>query len=152
MELHLPADGTFADGISTKQKWNKLLSKGLEMLTDTALKALKPKEKDYKLTGRDGMYVLVKRSFGIVFRLDYRLHGRCETLTIGKYGRDGITRAEARDRCIEARRAIRDGKSPAQEKQREKRKFQEAKSSMTSRSWCFFGRPAASRFSSAVSI
>jgi hypothetical protein len=40
---------------------------------------------------------------GIVFGLDCRLHGRRETLTIGKYGRDGIRLAEARDRCIEAR-------------------------------------------------
>ena len=30
------------------------------MLTDAALKHLKPKEKIYKVTDRDGMYVLVK--------------------------------------------------------------------------------------------
>jgi hypothetical protein len=29
------------------------------MLTDAALKALKPKEKIYKVADRDGMYVLV---------------------------------------------------------------------------------------------
>jgi len=29
------------------------------MLTDVAIKALKPKEKDYKLADRDGMYVHV---------------------------------------------------------------------------------------------
>jgi len=29
------------------------------MLTDTALKHLKPKDKLYKVTDRDGMYVLV---------------------------------------------------------------------------------------------
>lgn len=127
MEFDQLDDGIFADGISTKQKRNKLFAKGAEMLTDTALKALKPKEKDYKLSDRDGMYVVVKPTGGIVFRLDYRLHGRRETLTIGKYGRDGITLAEARERCFEARRAVRDGKSPAQEKQREKRKVREAK-------------------------
>ena len=32
------------------------------MLTDAALKHLKPKEKIYKVTDRDGMYVLVKPS------------------------------------------------------------------------------------------
>ena len=31
------------------------------MLTDAALKHLKPKEKIYKVTDRDGMYVLVSR-------------------------------------------------------------------------------------------
>jgi hypothetical protein len=29
------------------------------MLTDVAVKALKPKEKPYKISDRDGMYVLV---------------------------------------------------------------------------------------------
>lgn len=120
-------DGISADGISMKQKRNKLFARGAEMLTDTALKALKPKDKIYKMSDRDGMYVVVKPTGGIVFGLDYRLNGRRETLTIGKYGRDGITLAEARERCFEARRAVRDGKSPAQEKQREKRKLREAK-------------------------
>jgi hypothetical protein len=32
------------------------------MLTDAALKHLRPKEKIYKVTDRDGMYVLVKPS------------------------------------------------------------------------------------------
>ncbi len=53
------------------------------MLTDTALKQLKTKEKDFKIADRDGMYVVVKKTGAVVFRLDYRLHGRRETLTIG---------------------------------------------------------------------
>ncbi|MBX3511529.1 MAG: DUF4102 domain-containing protein, partial [Hyphomonadaceae bacterium] len=75
------------------------------MLTDTALKNLKPKGKDYKVSDRDGMYALVKRTGTIVFRLDYRLHGRRETLTIGQYGKDGVSLAEARERCVAARKA-----------------------------------------------
>jgi hypothetical protein len=51
------------------------------MLTDTALKRLKPKEKDYKVSDRDGMYATVKPSGTIVFRYDYRINGRRETLT-----------------------------------------------------------------------
>ena len=93
------------------------------MLTDTALKNLKSKEKNYKVTDRDGMYALVKTSGTVVFRLDYRLYGRRETITLGQYGRDGITLLEARERCIEARRAVKAGQSPAQEKQREKRRL-----------------------------
>ena len=50
------------------------------------------------------MYAEVKTTGTIVFRLDYRLHGGRETLTIGQYGRDGISLAEARERCIEARK------------------------------------------------
>jgi integrase len=98
------------------------------MLTDTALKNLKPKEKTYKIADRDGMYAEVRKTGVVVFRLDYRLHGRRETLTLGQYGRDGITLAQARERCIEARRAVKAGHSPAQEKQREKRRLSTARS------------------------
>ena len=98
------------------------------MLTDTALKNLKSKDKTYKIADRDGMYAQVKPTGTIVFRFDYRLHGRRETLTLGQYGRDGITLSEARERCIDARKAVKAGQSPAQEKQREKRRMADAQS------------------------
>ena len=98
------------------------------MLTDAAIKALKPKDKLYKIVDRDGMYVVVQPSGAIVFRLDYRLNGRRETLTLGRYGAAGLSLARAREKLIDARRAISEGRSPAQEKQREKRRIQEAKS------------------------
>jgi integrase len=98
------------------------------MLTDAAIKALKPKDKLYKVVDRDGMYVVVQPSGAIVFRLDYRLNGRRETLTLGRYGPAGLSLARAREKLIDARRAISEGRSPAQEKQREKRRIQEAKS------------------------
>ena len=53
------------------------------MLTDTAIKALKAQKKLYKVSDRDGMYVVVQPSGAIVFRYDYRLNGRRETLTLG---------------------------------------------------------------------
>ena len=93
------------------------------MLTDTAIKALKPKEKLYKIVDRDGMYVVVQPSGSIVFRLDYRLNGRRETLTLGRYGPAGLSLARAREKLIDAKRAISEGRSPAQEKQREKRRL-----------------------------
>jgi len=98
------------------------------MLTDTALRNLRPKEKAYKVADRDGMYVHIATSGTVTFRYDYRLHGRRETLTIGKYGPAGISLARAREKCIDARRAVSDGQSPAREKQREKRRLKEAKS------------------------
>lgn len=98
------------------------------MLTDVALRSLKPKEKLYKVADRDGMYAVVQPSGAIVFRIDYRLNGRRETLTIGRYGAAGLSLARAREKCIEAKRAISAGLSPAHEKQREKRRLKEAKS------------------------
>ena len=92
------------------------------MLTDVSLKSLKSKSKAYKVADRDGMYVAVAPSGQITFRYDYRLNGRRETLTIGRYGRDGVSLAAARERCVAARKLVAEGRSPAQEKQREKRR------------------------------
>nr|NEH92482.1 integrase arm-type DNA-binding domain-containing protein [Rhizobium laguerreae] len=104
-------DGTFQEAVGT----------------GAALKALKPKEKIYKAADRDGMYVRVMPSGAISFRLDYRLNGRRETVYLGRYGRDGISLARAREKCIDARRAVGEGRSPAIEKQRDKRRLKEAK-------------------------
>jgi ppGpp synthetase/RelA/SpoT-type nucleotidyltranferase len=93
------------------------------MLTDVSLKHLKPKDKIYKIADRDGMYVAVAPTGQITFRYDYRLNGRRETLTIGRYGSAGVSLAEARELCVVARRMVAVGHSPAQEKQREKRRL-----------------------------
>lgn len=98
------------------------------MLTDTALKHLKPKAKPYKVSDRDGMYVLVSPGGTISFRVDYRLHGRRETVTLGKYSPSDLSLARAREKCIDAKRLIAEGLSPAIEKQRNKRRIKEAKS------------------------
>lgn len=97
------------------------------MLTDTKLKNLKGADKLYKVVDRDGMYVAVTPTGVVSFRLDYRLNGRRETLTIGKYGPAGIGLAEARERCLAAKKLIAEGKSPAQEKQRGRAQVREAK-------------------------
>lgn len=98
------------------------------MLTDAAIKALKPRYKLYKVADRDGMYVVVQPSGSVVFRYDYRINGRRETLTLGRYGAAGLSLARAREKLVDAQRAIQEGRSPAQEKQREKRRIKEAKS------------------------
>jgi integrase len=73
------------------------------------------------------MYVTVSPRGTITFRYDYRLNGRRETLSLGRYGRRGISLALARELCLDARRAVAEGRSPSQEKQREKRRVAEAK-------------------------
>ena len=98
------------------------------MLTDAALKNLKPKSKAYKSTDRDGLYAYVSPGGAISFRYDYRFNGRRETLTLGRYGRGGLSLAQARERLFEIKRTIADGVSPALEKQRAKRRLKEAHS------------------------
>ncbi len=95
------------------------------MLTDTKLKNLKPKEKLYKVVDRDGLYVAVSLKGTVSFRYDYRINGRRETLTIGKYGPDGIGLAEAREKLVEAKKLVSQGISVSSVKRDGKNKLKE---------------------------
>ncbi|HBM0961531.1 TPA: DUF4102 domain-containing protein [Enterobacter roggenkampii] len=78
------------------------------MLTDTKLKNLKPQEKLYKVSDRDGLYVAVLTSGSVSFRYNYSINGRQETISFGRYGVGGISLAEARERLNEAKRMVAD--------------------------------------------
>ncbi|WP_407122152.1 tyrosine-type recombinase/integrase [Bradyrhizobium sp. STM 3561] len=100
------------------------------MLTDRELGALTPKEKMFKVSDRDGLYVAVLPTGTRAFRYDYRLNGRRETLAIGRY--DPTCRAtrdpealeygmcmslrEARTLLDRARRDVERGVSPSRAK------------------------------------
>jgi len=65
-------------------------------LTDKELKNLKPRAKLYKVTDRDGMHAAVTPTGVISFRYQYRVNGRQEVLTIGRYSAEAarkLTRA-----------------------------------------------------------
>ena len=66
------------------------------MLTDTELRKLRPKEKAFKVADRDGLYVTISTTGTKSFRYDYRLNGRRETLTIGRYD-DAVGAKNPRD-------------------------------------------------------
>ena len=99
------------------------------MLTDTQLKTVKPKDKAFKLADALGLYVTVAPSGTKSFRYDYRLDGKRETLTIGRYvegtrslpakeleGIDfggAISLADARALRDRARRMVQAGLSPS---------------------------------------
>jgi integrase len=86
------------------------------MLTDAALRNLKPKDKAYKVTDRDGLYVAVLKSGTISFRYNYSINGRQETLVLGQYGPHGIKLVEARELLTEAKKTLASGRSPARQK------------------------------------
>ena len=64
-------------------------------LTDADVRALKAADKPYKVTDGDGMYVLISPTGAKSFRFDYRVAGRRETLTIGRYESDVASRKPA---------------------------------------------------------
>lgn len=100
------------------------------MLTNIELKSLKPRDKAYKVSDRDGMYVTVSPAGTVAFRYDYRLNGRRETLTIGRYDSTlkearqpselaygmSLSLAEARALLVDARRSVEAGVSPSRAK------------------------------------
>jgi hypothetical protein len=90
------------------------------MLSDTKLRTLKQKDKIYRIADRDGLYVAVLPSGTISFRYNYVFNDRQETLVLGRYGRGGLTLAEARERLGDAKKLLAAGQSPAREKARAK--------------------------------
>jgi integrase len=84
-------------------------------LTETGLKVLKPKDKPYTLADERGLYVEVFPTGGLVWRFRYRLNGKQEKLTLGKY--PALTLKNARIKRDEAAQAAAMGTSPAQQKQ-----------------------------------
>ncbi|MTW13429.1 tyrosine-type recombinase/integrase [Pseudoduganella eburnea] len=90
------------------------------MLTDVKLRNLKPGPKAYKVQDRDGLYAMVLVSGVVSFRYNYRVNGRQETLVLGKYGVGGVTLAEAREKLVAAKKLVAEGKSPTQQKRRQK--------------------------------
>lgn len=84
-------------------------------LTDPKCEAAKPREKDYKLFDGQGLYLLVRATGSKVWRLKYnRPNGKENTLTLGEYGRAGISLAKARARRTEARDLLAQGIDPAE--------------------------------------
>src|SRR3546814_5175580 len=87
-------------------------------LTDTRLRALKPKDKPYKVTDERGLYVEVTPTGGKLWRFRYRIGGAQKKLCIGSY--PDISLKQARDEAYEARRAVASGGDPAFEKRKRK--------------------------------
>ena len=74
------------------------------MLTDTAIRKAKPKEKPYKVADSHGLYLLVNPRGSKLWRVKYRINGVERKLAIGSYPE--ITLAEARSARDAARRQL----------------------------------------------
>lgn len=91
------------------------------MLTEKTIAAAKPAEKDYRLwdEGGGGLYLDVKTTGRKVWRMSCRIAGKDVLLTFGRYDpthADHVSLKRAREHRDGARRAIRDGKDPREEK------------------------------------
>lgn len=78
--------------------------------TDAEIRALKPKNKVYKLFLRNGLYVLVHPNGSKYWRVKYRLRGRERVYSIGVFEDVGVSAAtEASDMV---RSMVREGTDP----------------------------------------
>ena len=62
-------------------------------LTDATVKIAKPKEKDYKLADAGGLYLLVRKAGGKLWRMKYRYEGKEKLLSFGVYPATSLLQA-----------------------------------------------------------
>jgi integrase len=85
-------------------------------LNDKAIRSLKPREKPYKVTDGQGLYLYVTPQGSRLWRFNYRYNGKRLTLSFGQYPDLGL--AAARQKLGEARTALAEGNNPGSVKTR----------------------------------
>ncbi|UCV14126.1 tyrosine-type recombinase/integrase [Quatrionicoccus australiensis] len=83
-------------------------------LSDTGIRASKPREKAYKVADEKGLFLLVNPGGSRLWRLKYRIDGKEKLMALGAYPDVGLK--DARDKRDEARKLIAAGIDPAQKK------------------------------------
>ena len=89
-------------------------------LTDTAIRAAKPSEKQQKLFDGSGLYLLLFPSGSKVWRFKYHFQGREKLISLGAY--PAVTLKDARDKAADARKVLGSGKDPSVERRQSKLK------------------------------
>ena len=87
-------------------------------LTDTEIRNARPKDKPYKLTDGQGLYLLVTPKGSKLWRLKYRIGGIEKTLSLGKYPQ--VSLKETRNKAFEAKQGLSSGIAPSQTKKAQK--------------------------------
>lgn len=80
-------------------------------LTDTQIRAVQSHEKAFKLFDTAGLFLLVKPNGSRCWNMKYRFAGKEKKLSFGLYPE--VSLKEARQRCEQARKDLRDGLDPA---------------------------------------
>jgi len=93
-------------------------------LSDREIKSAKARDKDYKLSDGKGLYLLITKAGGKLFRLKYRFEGKEKKLSIGSYPE--ISLKKARSVCDDAKEKLADGIDPSFYKQSIKEAKQES--------------------------
>jgi integrase len=89
------------------------------MLKDTHIRSAKPKNKIFRLFDGGGLYLEVTPAGGKYWRYKFRFLGKEKRIALGTYPE--VTLAEARERHLQARKLLADGKDPSQVKKEVRR-------------------------------
>lgn len=81
------------------------------MLTDAEIRRSKPKDKPYKLSDAEGLYLYIQPNGSRLWRMKYRFGGREKTLSFGKYPL--VSLAGARSAKNAAKEELLKGRDPA---------------------------------------
>ena len=82
------------------------------MLTDIKVKSAKAKDKPYKLTDGQGLYLQVTPAGGKWWRFKYRFDGKEKLISFGTYPE--VSLADARDKRVDARKQVAAGINPGE--------------------------------------
>lgn len=80
-------------------------------LTDVQIRAAQPREKAFKLFDANGLFLLVHPNGSRYWKMKYRFAGTEKKLSFGVYPE--VSLKEARQRCEQARKDLRDGVDPS---------------------------------------
>ncbi|WP_175900731.1 tyrosine-type recombinase/integrase [Burkholderia vietnamiensis] len=87
-------------------------------VSDAALRALKPADKPYKYSVGEGLYLEVSPQGSKLWRWKYRLGGKENRYAIGSYPQTSLK--EAREQADAARKLVKQGRHPAQQRKIER--------------------------------
>lgn len=120
---------------SYPEKGEKHMPKQIIPLSDMKVKTAKPKDKPYKLSDNDGLYLLVTEKGNKWWRFKYRFDGKEKLLSLGTYPE--ISLADARQRRDELRKQVAKGIDPGTVRKAKKQtNIQEAESfEVIAREW-----------------
>ena len=87
-------------------------------LTNVKIKNAEVRDKQYKLADGNGLYLLIKPNGGKYWRLKYRFQGKEKVLSFGVYPE--VSLLEAREKTTEAKKQLKEGIDPSQQKKIDK--------------------------------
>lgn len=95
------------------------MPKQIAPLTELQIRRAKPAEKTYRLADGKGLYLEVMPNGSRYWRMKYRFDDKEKRAAFGVYPE--VSLAQARQRCLDARKLLADGVDPTEQKKEDKR-------------------------------